>query len=479
MTEAAGLTLPRWIPILSCVKAVDAFRGALTLALMLACVPPAAPAQIGTAGGLLPAPPSVGTIVPSGPAIFGPYSVVPSGPAIFGNPLANVPHVTSPPISFPNQFPVTSGFVGNVNTFNPFLPIQPIAAPITTFGSVYPNGYTIYDDGYGHRTYIPRGNQNPQSTPRPQPAAPAPAAPAAPAPAEIPGPTPEQRRALTAPPQNPGELEPDPNIEGILRQEVEDQPDLRASIVLYDLLGRRKAEYHSPGDFYPSSVMRLAVLAGVGREIARGQLDPNRRIELAPPPDNGTLTRRMGDYVSIAELMARMMRRGDLVATNILIDQVGLPLVNEAVSELDLRDTVLGRKFNDPSASASAPANSMPSIDAATLCYKLLRRDLPERGMGARMLDLMARQTATAGIPRLLRDRPGVQVWDVTASARLKSGREVANDVAIVTGSGHAYVLAVYTDAAVDHGAWIGELALRLHDALSNIRAVSYASGAD
>ena len=50
-------------------------------------------------------------------------------------------------------------------------------------------------------------------------------------------------------------------IIGMMRQEVEDRPELRASIVLYDLLGRRKAEYHSQGDFYPSSIMRLPVIS--------------------------------------------------------------------------------------------------------------------------------------------------------------------------------------------------------------------------
>ena len=41
----------------------------------------------------------------------------------------------------------------------------------------------------------------------------------------------------------------------------------------------------------------------------------------------------------------------------------------------------------------------------------------------------------------------------------------------LVTASGHAYVLAVYTDAPTDHSAWIGELATRLHDAMSQHRA--------
>lgn len=435
----AGLTPWVVFPILSCVKTT--LRIALALALV---APPALPAN-----GLLHSPPTVGSIVPSGPAIL-------SAPAVA--PVLNTP--PAPPAQF-QQLPAFPIFP--VNTFNSSL-------------TVYPQGYGVFTDGLGRRTFIPRGssmlggNYGRYQDARPAPAPVQPPAPPPPAPEPVQAAEPAPKRGPAAIPANPSELAPDETLEGILRQEVEDRPDLRASIVLYDVVGRRKAEYHAPGEYYPSSIMRLPVLVGAARELARGALDPMRRIELAPASDDG-LTRKMGELVSVTELMQRMIRRGDLNATNVLIDHVGFATINEAVAAVDLQDTILGRRFNDPRTAPGQLPNRMPTVDVATLLYKTLRRDLPERGMAARMLDLLSRQTTTSGIPRLLRERPGTRVWGLTATARLRNGREVVNDVAIVTASGHAYVLAVYTDAPTDHSAWIGELAVRLHDAMMQHRA--------
>ena len=473
---ARGLTPWRIFPILSCVKTARTL--ALLALLAQVATPGSAQAQVVyNGGGLLHSPPSlIGGVVPSGPAI---ERTLP-GIHITPVPVQSTPAFQS---GFQNVTPPGFNPFTQVNTTG-FLPIQPIQPifPVNTINTInsslilYPQGYGVFTDGLGNRTFIPRGsailgNRGYGYNDAPRSAAVAPVAPPAPAPA-APEPVAAApvRRQRPEIPANPSELEADANLESILRQEVEDRPDLRASIVLYDLVGRRKAEYHSPGEYYPSSIARLPVLVGVSRELARGALDPAHRIELAPP-DDGSLSRRMGDFVSITELLQRMIRRGDLTATNALIDHIGFASINDAVSAVDLRDTLLGRRFNDPRVAPGQMANRMPTVDAATLLYKVLRRDLPERGMAARMLDLLSRQTTTAGIPRLLRDRPGTQVWGLTASARLRNGHEVANDVAIVTASGHAYVLAVYTDAPTDHSAWIGELALRMHDAMSQHRA--------
>lgn len=447
---------------------VKTSRGLVVLLALAALCATGAHAQIGTAGGLLPAPPSIGSVVASGPAI---ERTIP------GNRRTTVPVVTSP-----NPFPALSTTVpfgyGNFPTFTSF-PVNTF--PVNNYPSsftMYPQGYAVFTDGLGNRTFIPRGsallgnrgygyNETPARTQSPAPAAPAPA-PAPPEPVAV-APEPAPRREPLPLPQNPAELNPDATLEGLLRQEIEDRPDLRASVVIYDLVGKRKAEYHSPGEYYPGSIARLPVLIGAARELARGALDPVRRIELAPTDDG--LSRKMGELVSVTELLQRMIRRGDLSAANALIDHVGFPSINDAVAATNLADTVLGRRFNDPRVATGQLPNRMPAVDAATLMYKLLRKDMPERGMATRMLDLLSRQTTTAGIPRLLRERPGTQVWGLAASAQLRNGHEVANDVAIVTGSGHAYVLAVYTDAPTDHTAWIGELAVKMHDALGRYRA--------
>lgn len=475
-SPGVGLTLSGAVPILSCV--IRDAKLPLTLALLIAGHAPLCAQAIGTAGGLLHSPPTVGTIAPSGPAVERiDANFVP-------RPL-NVPTVASPPLG--NVLP--PGFVGTGFTTPP-TPFVPIFTPpiITTIGpalTVYPQGYGVFTDASGRRTFIPRGSSlftNRYDEPRQSltPAQPPPPPPPPPAPEPVvqapepppppPGPPPE--------PDNPVDLAPDATLDDVLKREVEARPGLRASIVVFDLLGRRRGEYHSPGDFYPSTLMRLPILGEASRRIARGQLDINKRVEVAPPASDD-LSRKMGEYLSVGELMARMIRRGDHRATNALIDVLGLESINEGAVAIGMRDTVLARRFNEPAPRAAA--NRMPSADAAFVMYRLLRKTMPQIGMAGRMLDLLARTGTTEMVPRLLRERPGCRVWDLPASARLQSGREVANDVAIVTGPGHAYVLSVYTDAPVSHEGWIGDLAVRVHDALTGRTLAGYSSppGAD
>lgn len=473
-----GLTLPGAVPILSCVIRDVTLR--LALALLFASHAPLCAQAIGTAGGLLHSPPSVGTIAPSGPAIER------IGTDFVPRPL-NVPTVSSPPLSsvLPPGF-VDTGFT---TTPTPFVPIftPPIITTIGPALTVYPQGYGVYTDQFGRRSFIPRGSSpftNRYDEPR-QPLTPVQPAPPSPPPAPTPEPVvqaPEQPPQPPAPPpepDNPVDLTPDATLDDVLRREVEARPGLRASIVVFDLLGRRRGEYHSPGDFYPSTMMRLPILTEASRQIARGQLDVNKRVELALP-ESDDLSRKLGEYVSIGELMARMIRRGDHRATNALIDLLGIGSINEGAAAAGMRDTALSRRFNEP-APRGARANRMPAADAAFVMYRLLRKTMPEIGMAGPMLNLLARTGTTEMVPRLLHERPGCRVWDLPASARLQSGREVANDVAIVTAPGHAYVLAVYTDAPVGHEGWIGDLAVRVHDALTGRTLAGYSTpgGAD
>jgi beta-lactamase class A len=464
-----GLTLPGAFLRLSCV----------IRATLLMLLPASLYAQaIGTAGGLLHSPPTVGSIAPSGTAIerinTSNFSVRP----------VSAPNFSSPAV----PSPLPPGFIDTTSPFTPFVPIFPPAG-FTTIGpsfTAFPQGYGVFTDGFGRRSFIPRGSSmftnrydeprqplTPPPAPTPPPPAPEPPPQAAApeAPAQPPAPPPE--------PDNPADLSPDATLDDVLRREAEARPGLRASIVVLDLLGRRRGEYHSPGEFYPSTMMRLPILGEASRQISKGALDANRRIDLEPP-DTGDLSRKLGEVVSVSELMARMIRRGDHKATNILIDLLGMDGVNDGAVAMGMRDTALGRRFNEASRH-DAPANRMAAADGAFVMYRLLRKTMPERGMAGRMLDLLARNVANDGIPRLLRERPGSRVWSLAASARLQSKREVANEVAIVTGPGHAYALAIYTDAPEDHSRWIGDLAVRVHDVLSGRTLAGYSDdrGAD
>jgi beta-lactamase class A len=259
------------------------------------------------------------------------------------------------------------------------------------------------------------------------------------------------------------ELPPDAGIEEMIRAEIARVPDMEAGVAVYDLAGRRKAEVSGDADLYPASVVKLTVLIEALRQASRGDLVLDRPVRL-PAPHASPASRTFGEVVTVSDLLTRMTRHNDHAAANALIGAVGIDAINASIADAGLRGTALNRRFND---AGGGPPNSMPPSAAATVMYRLLRKELLDPESCRRMTDLLSSSPAGATAAGLLRSHPELTVCQVRGAARMRSGREVVNDVAIVTGAGCAYALAVYTESAVDRSAWIATLAGRIHAALA------------
>jgi beta-lactamase class A len=148
-----------------------------------------------------------------------------------------------------------------------------------------------------------------------------------------------------------------------------------------------------------------------------------------------------------------MTALSDNTATNMLIDYVGIEVVNARLQSLGLAHTRLLRRAFTPDTPASRPfgLGVTTADEMAGLLALVARRELGDDGAAEVSLAMLAMQQDRAAIPRLL-----PAGW--TYAGKSGSGAEMRADAGILSGpGGRRFVLAAFctalpeTDWSVDN----------------------------
>ncbi|NGM14447.1 serine hydrolase [Verrucosispora sp. CWR15] len=135
---------------------------------------------------------------------------------------------------------------------------------------------------------------------------------------------------------------------------------------------------------YAASTMKLAVLAALHRAAEAGHLDPDAPVEVvnrftsarpdAPPyscrrayDNDGAVWDRLGEQASLRWLAERMIVRSSNLATNLVIEHVGLPAVAQVWQRAGARNSVTGRGIEDFAAREAQITNLVTAADLAAL----------------------------------------------------------------------------------------------------------------
>ncbi|MFY1703240.1 serine hydrolase [Micromonospora sp. WMMA1923] len=135
---------------------------------------------------------------------------------------------------------------------------------------------------------------------------------------------------------------------------------------------------------YAASTMKVAVLAALHRAAESGRLDLDAPVEVvnefasarpdaprfscAPHFDNDqAVWARLGTGATLRWLAERMIVRSSNLATNILLDHVGLPAVARVWAAAGARHSVTGRGIEDFAARDAGIANLVTVADLAAL----------------------------------------------------------------------------------------------------------------
>ena len=238
------------------------------------------------------------------------------------------------------------------------------------------------------------------------------------------------------------------------------------SVWLGDLDGRPRFEHDALAPHYAASTMKLPLVIAAFRRVVRGELDLDMPVRVSgtfasvhdgspfdldesDDQDPGTWA-ALGDTRTLAELAEQAITHSSNIATNLLLDVVGLGEVAAVLRIVGCSPAmVVGRGIEDAAARAAGITNTVTAADLGLVMAAVGRRE-PTLG-GDQVLApveaMLARQVHVDQVPA------GLPQGTPTAS---KSGwiPGVSHDVALVRPPGEEpFVLAVCTTVDLDETA--------------------------
>jgi beta-lactamase class A len=186
-------------------------------------------------------------------------------------------------------------------------------------------------------------------------------------------------------------------------------------ISFYDAETTIQWSYNADRYFHAASTMKLAVLLGVFRQIDRGELSLDAPVHIrnrftsivnqepfmldlgrdADPDVYGHL----GRTLTVRELAYWMITKSSNLATNLLVDVVGIPTIQQALDELDIDGVRVLRGVEDQAAFQAGLNNEV----TANGLLKMLRLIADGKAYSQKaceeMLNIMLEQQYRSGIP--------------------------------------------------------------------------------
>ncbi|MGN7402813.1 serine hydrolase [Cytobacillus praedii] len=135
----------------------------------------------------------------------------------------------------------------------------------------------------------------------------------------------------------------------------------------------KRIEINSEGKFSSASLIKVPILIECFRQADRGTLNLQQPIQIASVEKAGgagVLQALSSDLeLKVMDVMTLMIIVSDNLATNLLIDLIGMDQINQGMRELNLQHTELNRKMMDFTALKNGLDNYTTAFDMLT-CLK-------------------------------------------------------------------------------------------------------------
>jgi beta-lactamase class A len=186
-------------------------------------------------------------------------------------------------------------------------------------------------------------------------------------------------------------------------------------ISFYDAETTIQWSYNADHYFHAASTMKLAVLLGVFREVARGELALDAEVhvrnrftsivnqepfmlDLARDADPNVYG-QLGKTMSVRDLAYWMITKSSNLATNLLVDVIGIQTVQLALDELDIDGVRVLRGVEDQRAFAAGLNNEVTANGLLKLLRLIADGKAYSQAVCDEMLDIMLEQQYRSGIP--------------------------------------------------------------------------------
>jgi beta-lactamase class A len=253
------------------------------------------------------------------------------------------------------------------------------------------------------------------------------------------------------------------------------------AVAVYDTETQMSFRRHSDRWFHAASTIKVAILLGVHASIHHGWLLPHSRLHvrnrfrsavdgrpfrvLADRDANSVVHEAVGKMLRISELALHMITTSSNLATNLLLDLVGLDTVQRSLDDLHVDGIDIRRGVEDERAFEYGINNRVTADGLVQLLRVIAEERAYSPELSRHMLDILHAQEFRSGIPaRLPR---AVRVAHKTGEIST-----VAHDAGVVYTPGRKpYVLAVLTEWSPDatgRSATIAEVSHAVYEMLMN-----------
>jgi beta-lactamase class A len=251
------------------------------------------------------------------------------------------------------------------------------------------------------------------------------------------------------------------------------------AVCVFDAQTGATLHYHAERWFHAASTIKIAILAGVYAAIHEGRWPPHARLHVrnrffsaadgsvfrvqAERDANAEVHAAIGKMMRIRELAHHMITTSSNLATNLLLDLVGLETVQGVLDHYRIPGIDCRRGVEDERAFAAGISNHVTACGLVALLRAIEEEKVFSPELSREMLDILHQQEYRSGIPgRLPRE---VRVAHKTGEIST-----IAHDAGIVYPRDRKpYIVAILTEWAPDtsgRSATIASVSHMIYDAL-------------
>jgi beta-lactamase class A len=234
------------------------------------------------------------------------------------------------------------------------------------------------------------------------------------------------------------------------------------ALALHDLDDDRRFGLRQERWFHAASTIKLAVLIGLYSEIHAGRLDPAARLHVrnrfrsavgsetfrveGGRDGDGELHTYVGRSLPARELARRMVVRSSNLATNLLVEFLGVERIRSALEELGVTGVDLLRGVEDEAAHAAGLDNRVTAQGLLQLLSLLATGTAFSSELSEEILDVLHAQEFRSGIPAGVPD-------DARVANKTGEISTVAHDAGVIfPAERKPYALVILTEWEADGG---------------------------
>jgi len=168
------------------------------------------------------------------------------------------------------------------------------------------------------------------------------------------------------------------------------------AVVVKNLKSKEEFKINENFVFPSASTIKLSIMSELLNKINEGTLKLNDTVELSKDMKTGgdgiLKELNCGHKFTLEEIMTLMIIVSDNMATNILIDLLGIDNINTTIKNLGLKNTKLQRKMMDSQAAREGKENLITANDLANILELIYKGKNINSKYSDLMLNILKRQ---------------------------------------------------------------------------------------